>query len=74
MRRWGAELYGRYAIDERMKKAPFYATLALEVAFGVYKSVLKEITEERVKAVKKVEVGEGVFRQVVYVADLGRLR
>jgi len=70
----GAELYSKYREDERMKKALFYATLALEEAFGVYKSALKEIAEERVKAVEKREVGEGPFKKVVYMADLGQLK
>jgi hypothetical protein len=73
MRGWGAELYGRYAADERMKKALFYATLALEEAFGVYRSALREYVEERGKAVEKREVGEGPFKRVVYMLDLGRL-
>jgi len=32
-------------LDERKKKALFYAALALEEAFGVYKSALKEVAE-----------------------------
>jgi len=71
MRGGGAELYGRYAADERMKKALFYATLALEEAFGVYKSALSKYVEERGKAVEKREVGEGPFKRVVYAVDLG---
>jgi hypothetical protein len=70
----GAELYGRYAADERMKKALFYATLALEEAFGVYKSALRKYAEEREKAVEKREVGEGPFKRVVYVADLEKTK
>jgi hypothetical protein len=73
MRGGGAELYGRYAADERMKKALFYAALALEEAFGVYKSALSKYVEERGKAVEKREVGEGPFKRVVYMADLGLL-
>jgi hypothetical protein len=73
MRGGGAELYGRYAADERKKKALFYATLALEEAFGVYRSALREYVEEREMAVEKREVGEGPFKRVMYVADLGRL-
>ncbi|MCC6032065.1 MAG: hypothetical protein LM566_04010, partial [Pyrobaculum sp.] len=38
----GAELYGRYAADEKMKRATFYAALALEEAFGVYRTALEE--------------------------------
>ncbi len=71
---WGAELYSRYAADERMKKGLFYAVLALEEAFAVYRSALRKYTEERGKAVQRGDVGEGPFKRVVYVADLGRLR
>jgi tetratricopeptide (TPR) repeat protein len=65
-----AELYSKYREDERIKKALFYATLALEEAFGVYRSALREYAE----AVEKREVGEEPFKRVVHVADLGRLR
>jgi hypothetical protein len=64
--------YGK--LDERKKKALFYAALALEEAFGVYRSALKDVAGEREKAVEKREVGEGPFKKVVYAADLGRLR
>jgi hypothetical protein len=74
MRGGGAEQYSKYRGDERMKKALFYATLALEEAFGVYRSALRKCVEVRRKAVEKREVGEGPFKKVVYVADLGRLR
>jgi hypothetical protein len=60
-------------LDERKKKGLFYAVLALEEAFGVYRSVLREYAEERGKAVEKREAGEGPFKRVVYVADVGRL-
>ncbi len=60
-------------LNERKEKALFYATLALEEAFGVYRSALRKYSEERVKAVQRVEVGEGPFKRVMYVADLGRL-
>jgi hypothetical protein len=70
----GAELYGRYAADERMKKALFYATLALEEAFGVYRTALRKYVEEREKAVQRGEVGEEPFKRVVYVADLGQIK
>jgi hypothetical protein len=72
MRGRGAELYGRYAADERMKKALFYATLALEEAFGVYRSALREAAAK--KAVRRVEVGEEPFKRVVYVADVGQIK
>jgi hypothetical protein len=70
----GAELYSKYREDENYKRALFYATLALEEAFGIYKSALKDVAGEREKAVEKREVGEGPFKKVVYAADLGRLR
>jgi hypothetical protein len=70
----GVTLYSKYREDEKMKKALFYATLALEEAFGVYRSALKDVAGEREKAVEKREVGEGPFKKVVYAADLGRLR
>jgi hypothetical protein len=73
MRGWGAKLYGRYAADERMKKALFYAVLALEEAFGVYRTALREYVEERGKAVQRVEVGEEPFKRIMYMLDLGRL-
>ena len=60
-------------LDERMKKALFYAVLTLEEAFGVYKSALREVVEGLGKAVQRVEVGEEPFRRVVYMADLGLL-
>jgi len=70
MRGWGAKLYGRYAADERMKKALFYAALALEEAFGVYRTALREYVEEREKAVQRVEVGEEPFKRIMYMLDL----
>jgi hypothetical protein len=72
MRGWGAELYGRYAADERMKKALFYTTLALEETFGVYRSALRETATK--KAVQRVEAGEEPFKRVVYVADVGQIK
>ena len=70
----GAELYGIYAADERVKKALFYAALALEEAFGVYKSALRKYAEEREKAMQRREVGEGPFKKVAYVADVGQIK
>ncbi len=61
-------------LDEGKKKALFYATLALEEAFGVYRSVLRKYAEERGKAVQRVKVGEEPFKNVVYVADLGQIK
>jgi len=57
-------------LDERKKKALFYATLALEEAFGVYRSALRKYAE----TVQRVEVGEEPFKRVVYMADLGLLK
>ena len=61
-------------LDERKKKALFYAALALEEAFGVYKSALKEVAEGLREAVEKREVGEWPFKRVRYVADLGQIK
>jgi len=69
----GAELYSKYRKDENYRRALFYAVLALEEAFGVYRSALREVVEGLRKAVEKREVGEEPFRRVMYVADLGRL-
>ncbi|MFP3212774.1 MAG: hypothetical protein RXQ02_05840 [Thermoproteus sp.] len=73
MRGGGAGLYGRYAADERMRRALFYATLTLEEAFGVYRSALGEVAAGLEETVKRVEVGEPPLKRAVYVADLGRL-
>jgi hypothetical protein len=59
-------------LDEKKKKALFYATLALEEAFGVYKSALREYAVK--KAVEKREVGEGPFKRVMYMPDLRLLK
>jgi len=59
-------------LDEGKKKALFYATLALEEAFGVYRSVLRKYAEGLREAVQRVEVGEGPFKKVAYAADLGK--
>ncbi len=74
MRGGGAELYSKYREDENYRRALFYAFLALEEAFGVYRSALREVVEGLRKAVEKRELGEGPFKRVAYVADLGRLR
>jgi hypothetical protein len=60
-------------LDKRKEKALFYAVLALEEAFGVYRSALGEYAEGLREAVEKREVGEEPFKRVMYVADLGRL-
>ena len=61
-------------LDEGKKKALFYATLALEEAFGVYKSALRKVAEGLREAVRRVEVGEEPFKNVVYAADLGQIK
>jgi hypothetical protein len=70
----GAELYSQYLKDENYKRALFYAALALEEAFGVYRTALGKYVEERGKAVQRGEVGEEPFKKVVYVPDLGQLK
>jgi hypothetical protein len=80
----GAELYSKYRENENYKRALFYATLALEEAFDVYMSALRKLeetfdvhrkdVEKHEKVVQRMDVGEEPFKQVVYVADLGRLR
>ncbi len=37
----GAGLYSKYREDENYRRALFYAVLALEEAFGVYRSALR---------------------------------
>jgi hypothetical protein len=74
MRGGGAELYSKYLKDENYKRALFYAALALEEAFGVYRSALGEYAEGLKKAVRREEVGEGLFKREVYVADLGQIK
>ncbi|NAZ33658.1 MAG: hypothetical protein GU356_05170 [Pyrobaculum sp.] len=61
-------------LDEGKKKALFYATLALEEAFGVYRSALRKYAEGLREAVQRVEVGEEPFKNVVYAADLGQIK
>jgi hypothetical protein len=58
--------YGK--LDERKKKALFYAFLALEEAFDVYRTALREYAVK--KAMEKREVGEGPFKRVMYMPDL----
>jgi tetratricopeptide (TPR) repeat protein len=71
-------------LDERKKKALFYAVLALEEALGVYKPALRKLEEafdvyrkdvkEREKVLQKEEVGEEPFKQDMYVADLEKIK
>jgi hypothetical protein len=74
MHGWGAGLYSKYRGDENYRRALFYATLALEEAFGVYRSALEKYAEGLKKAVQRVEVGEEPFKRVVYMADLGQIK
>jgi hypothetical protein len=60
-------------LDEGKKKALFYVALALEEAFGVYRTALGKYAEGLKEAVQRVEAGEEPFRRVVYAADLGRV-
>jgi hypothetical protein len=60
-------------LDKRKKKALFYAVFALEEAYGVYRSTLKDVAAGLKEAVEKREVGEGPSKRAVYIADLGRL-
>jgi hypothetical protein len=66
-------LYSKYRKDENYRRALFYAVLALEEAFGVYRPVLRKVAEGLREAVQRVEVGEEPFRRVMYMLDLGRL-
>jgi len=74
MRGGGAELYSKYREDENYRRALFYAVIALEEAFSVYKSALREYVEVLGKAVQRVEVGEEPFKRVMYAADLGQIK
>jgi len=65
---WGAEFYSRYAADERIKKGLFYAVLALEEAFSVYRTALGKYAAKKV--VQRVEAGEEPFKRVMYMTDL----
>ena len=73
MRGGGAELYSKYRKDENYRRALFYAVLALEEAFGVYRPVLRKVAEGLREAVEKREVGKGPFKRVMYMLDLNLL-
>jgi len=68
-----AELYSKYREHENYRRALFYAVLALEEVFAVYRTALREVAASLKEAVEKREVGEEPFRRVMYMADLGRL-
>jgi hypothetical protein len=70
----GAEQYSKHLKDENYKRALFYAALALEEAFAVYSSALREYAAGLKEAVQKKEVGEEPFRRAVYAADLGQTK
>jgi Fe2+ transport system protein FeoA len=59
-------------LDERGKRALFYAVLALEEALGVYRAASRRAGRLE-EAVRKEEVGEPPLKRAVYVPDLGRL-
>jgi tetratricopeptide (TPR) repeat protein len=71
-------------LDERKKKALFYAAFALEEAFSKYRTALKKLeeafnvygkdVEEREKVVQRVVVGEEPFKQDMYVTDLEQIK
>jgi len=56
-----------------MKRALFYAALALEEAFGVYRAASRRAGRLE-EAVKRVEVGEPPLKRAVYVADLEQIK
>jgi tetratricopeptide (TPR) repeat protein len=56
-------------LNKGKKKGLFYAFLALEEAFAVYRSALREVAEGLREAVQRVEVGEGPFKKVMYMLD-----
>ncbi len=64
MRGGGAELYSKYREDENYRRALFYATLAPEEAFGVYRTALRKYAEERVKAVQRGRWTRGRLREL----------
>jgi hypothetical protein len=70
----GAGLYSKYLKDENYRRALFYAVLALEEAFGVYRTALGEYAKGLREAVQREEVVEGSFMRVRYVADLGQIK
>jgi hypothetical protein len=62
--------YGK--LDERGKRALFYAVLALEEALGIYEAASRRAGRLE-EAVRRVEAGEPPLKRAVYAADLGRL-
>jgi len=74
MRGWGAESYSKYREDENYRRALFYAMLALEEAFSVYRSALRKYAEGLKDTVQRMEAGEKPFKKVVYAADLKQIK
>jgi hypothetical protein len=67
----GAGLYSKYRKDENYRRALFYATLALEEVFGVYRTALRKYAEGLREA---VQMGEEPFKRDMYVADLEKIK
>jgi hypothetical protein len=65
--------YDRFRGNERMKKALFYATLALEEALGIYRAASRRAGRLE-EAVRRVEVGEPPLKRAVYAADLEQIK
>ena len=63
MRGRGAGLYSKYLKDENYRRALFYATLALEEVFGVYRTALRKYAKGLREAVQRVEVAMGRTRR-----------
>jgi hypothetical protein len=61
-------------LDEGKKKGLFYAALALEETFGVYRTALREYVEERGKAVQRGRWARGRLSGLCNVADLGEIK
>jgi hypothetical protein len=66
-----AGLYSKYLKDENYRRALFYATLALEEVFGVYRTALRKYAEGLREA---VQMGEEPFKRDMYVAYLEKIK
>ncbi|MFP3292281.1 MAG: PaRep2b protein, partial [Thermoproteus sp.] len=60
-------------LDERGKRALFYAVLALEEAFGIYRAASRRAGRLE-EAVRRVDVGEPPLKRAVYAADLEQIK
>jgi hypothetical protein len=60
-------------LDDEKEEGPLLRRLALEEAFGVYRTALREYAEG-LKGGAEGGGGRGPFKRVVYVADLGQLK